>query len=50
MTQCNTLNYKKLQLNKLKSRRRSCTEVTVTLSSNQIGILMIGIIFHISYY
>ena len=49
MTQSNTLNVKfsNSQLNKLKSRIKNCTEVTLT---NLLVILMMEIIFHISYY
>ena len=49
MTQSNTLNVKfsNSQLNKLKSRIKNCTEVTLT---NLLVILMMKIIFHISYY
>ena len=52
MTQYNTLNIKlsKWQLNKLKSRIKNGTEVTLKLSSMLLVILLIRIISTISYY
>ena len=52
MTQYNTLNIKlsNWQLNKLKSRIKNGTEVTLKLSSMLLVILLIRIISTISYY
>ena len=52
MTQYNTLNVtlSNSQLNKSKSGIKNGTEVTLKLSSNLLVILMMKIIFGISYY
>ena len=52
MTQYNTLNIKlsNWQLNKLKSRIKNGTEMTLKLSSMLLVILLIRIISAISYY
>ena len=52
MTQCNTLNEKlsNSQLHKLKSKIKNNTEVTLKISSNTVGNLMMKIIFRISSY
>ena len=52
MTQYNTLNVKlsNLQLNKLKSGIKNNTEVTLKISSMLLVILMMKIVFRISYY
>ena len=52
MTQYNTLNIKlsNWQLNKLKSRIKNGTEVTLKLSSMLLVILLIRIISTVSYY
>ena len=51
MTQYITLNVKlsNLQLNQLRSGIKNNTKVTLKISSNVVGILMIKIIFCISY-
>ena len=52
MTQYNTLNVNlsNSQVNKLSSRTRKGTEVTLNLPSNVKVILTMRLIFHISYY
>ena len=52
MSQYNTLNVKlsNSQLNKLKSGKKNGSEVTLKISSNVLMILLMKIIFRISYY
>ena len=52
MSQYNTLNVKlsNSQLNKLKSGIKNGSEVTLKISSNVLMILLMKIIFRISYY
>ena len=52
MTQQNTLNVKlsNSQLNKLKSEIKNGTEVTLKISSNVIGVLMVRVISKKKYF